>query len=86
MGEILATPHADWKKRCEIATGTGQNRRVFVRKHQFGKTETCCGSILYLSKNILHLHAVYTGLSFSLWLSLALTSAQFYLITNFDRK
>lgn len=86
MGKILATPHAGWKKRCEIAKGIGQNTFVFVRKHQFSKTETCCGSILYLSKNILHLRAVCTGLSFCLWLSLALTSAQFSFMKSFERE
>lgn len=40
----MATPNAGWEERREIATDIGQNMFGFVRKHQFSKTQTCCGS------------------------------------------
>lgn len=63
MGKILATPHAGWKKRNGMDTDIAQSKFGFVRKHQLSKTESCCESILDLSKNILYLDAVCADLS-----------------------
>lgn len=57
MGINLATPHANWKERHEIATAIGKNTFFLVRKHLLLAEEVygIC------QKNILRLCTVCTG-------------------------
>lgn len=41
MGINLATPHANWKERHEIAAAIGKNTYFFGQKTPISKTETC---------------------------------------------
>lgn len=86
MGINLATPHADWKEKHEIATAIGKNTFFLVRKDLLVKLKLAEELYGICQKNILHLCTVCTGLSFCLCLFLPLASAEFSLMKSFERE
>lgn len=63
-GRILATHHAGWEKDVKLLPIQAKICLLLSKNTNSVKTESCCGSRLYLPKNILYSYAVGTGRSF----------------------